>query len=41
VPFEQAHAAEPQQTLGKFVLRGLLQTQSATRGENNGAHIKA
>jgi len=38
MPFEQARATELQQALGQLLLFGLLQTQTATRCENDGAH---
>jgi hypothetical protein len=36
--FEQAHAAELQQALGHLAVVGLLQTQAAAGGEDDGAH---
>jgi hypothetical protein len=38
MPFEQAHAAELQQTLGQLPVVGLLQAQAAARREDDGTH---
>jgi hypothetical protein len=38
MPLEQAPAAEPQQAFGKLAILRLLQTKTATGGENDGTH---
>jgi hypothetical protein len=38
MPLEQAPAAEPQQAFGELTILRLLQTKSATGGENDGTH---
>src|ERR1700691_1936541 len=38
VALEQAHAVEAQQALGQLLILGQLQTQTSTRGEDDGAH---
>jgi hypothetical protein len=38
MPFNQAHAAELQQTLGQLPIVSLLQTQTEAGCEDDGAH---